>query len=312
MLDIINNSELEELNGNVAFFTKDDGRRIAFYEYGDPGGMPVFFCHGTGSHVHAMLLHRSAKRLGYRIIVPDRPGIGLSDFDPKRKLLDGASDIAALANYLHIDRFGVMGISGGCPTLLACAYKLAERLTFVVDLAGAAPLYKDPVALKQLGAIDRFYAKVGAHLPLSLFQIPFSLLGFQQKILKNPKAFANMMRSSMCRADMELFDMPEMQYLFMRDFQELFHQGARAAALDAQLIYLPWGFDIRQIHIHVKIHQGTDDRWVPPYFSQYLAKTLPDAALKMIPGQGHFYHLAYAEDTLKTVASWHKGGIGLC
>jgi pimeloyl-ACP methyl ester carboxylesterase len=97
---------------------------------------------------------------------------------------------------------------------------------------------------------------------------------------------------------MELFDEPQMQYLFMRDFQELFHQGSRAAALDAQLIYLPWGFDLRQIRIHVDIRQGTDDRWIPPYFSQYLAKTLPNAMIEMIPGQGHFYHLAYAEETL--------------
>lgn len=301
MLEVIGRDALEALNDKPEFFSTGSGRRIAFYQYGDPQGKPVFFCHGTGSHVHVMLLHGPAKRLGYRIIVPDRPGIGLSGFDPKRKLLDGASDIAALADYLHIDKFGAMGISGGCPTLLACAYKLAERLTFVVDLAGAAPLYTDPTALKQLGAMDRFYAKLGARLPLGLFQIPFALLGFQQKILKSPKAFANMMRSSMCRADMELFDMPEMQYLFMRDFQELFRQGARGPALDAQLIYLPWGFDIRQINIHVVIHQGTEDRWIPPYFSEYLAKTLPDASLKTIPGQGHFYHLAYAEDTLKTL-----------
>ena len=292
---------MESLNANVAFITKDNGRRVAFYEYGDPSGKPIFFCHGTGSHVHAMLLHNSAKRLGYRIIVPDRPGIGLSDFDPKRKLLDGASDIAALADHLHIDRFGLMGISGGNPTLLACAYKFPERLTFVVDLAGAAPLYTDPAALKQLGTMDRIFAKLGAHLPLGLFQIPFSLLGFQQKIMKSPKAFANMMRSSMCKADMELFDIPEMQYIFMRDFQELFRQGARGAALDAQLIYLPWEFDIRQIRIRVDIHQGSEDRWVPSYFSQYLAKTLPDAALTIIPGQGHFYHMAYAEETLKMI-----------
>ncbi|MDD5165827.1 MAG: alpha/beta hydrolase [Candidatus Omnitrophica bacterium] len=302
-MEIISNSELESLNARIAFITRDNGRRIAFYEYGDPSGKPVFFCHGTGSHVHVMLLHKSAKQLGYRIIVPDRPGIGLSDFDPRRKLLDGASDIAALADHLHIDRFGIMGISGGNPTLLACAYKIPERLKFVVDLAGAAPLYTDPAALKQLGTIDRVFAKLGAHLPLGLFQIPFSLLGFQQKVIKNPKAFANMMRSSMCKADMELFIIPEMQYLFMRDFQELFRQGARGAALDAQLIYLPWGFDIRGIKCHVDIRQGSEDRWVPPYFSQYLAKSLPDAKLYMIQGQGHFYHMVYAEETLSKLGS---------
>lgn len=154
--------------------------------------------------------------------------------------------------------------------------------------------------------MDRFYARIGARLPLWLFQIPFSLLGFQQKVMKNPAAFAKMMRSSMCDADMELFLNADMQYLFMRDFQELFRQGARPAALDAQLIYLPWGFDIRDIKAHVEIHQGTEDKWIPPYFGQYLAKTLPDAALHMIPGQGHFYHVACGEETLRQVKTYIK------
>lgn len=299
--EIIGREELETLNKKVLLVKTPAGRNIAFYEYGDPQGIPVMFCHGTGSHVHVMLLHSAAKRNGFRIIVPDRPGIGLSDFNPKRKLLDGADDIAFLADHLGIQKFGLMGISGGGPTILACAYRLQDRLRFVVDLAGAVPLYKDPDALKQLGTMDRFYARIGARLPLWLFQIPFSLLGFQQKIMKNPAAFAKMMQSSMCDADMTLFMNADMQYLFMRDFQELFRQGSKGAALDAQLIYLPWGFDLRDITTRVEIHQGAEDKWIPPYFSQYLARTLRDAALHMIPGQGHFYHMAFGENTLQQV-----------
>lgn len=295
---ILNQARIEELNKTLSIFTLKAGRKIAYYQYGDPTGKPIFFCHGTGSHIHVMLLDDAARAHGYRIIVPDRPGVGLSDFDPRRKLLDGANDIGLLADELKIDKFGVMGISGGGPTLFACAYSLKERLNFVVDLAGAVPLYNDPEALKKLGTMDRFYAKFGAHLPLFLFQIPFALLGFQQKALKSPQAFVNMMRSSMCDADMELFSLPEMQYIFMRDFQELFRQGSRGPALDAQLIYHPWDFDIGAIATHVEIRQGSQDRWIPPYFSQYLAKTLPDAKLNIIEGQGHFYHMAYAEDTI--------------
>lgn len=298
---ILSRDEIEELNGTLCFLTLKDGRKIAYYQYGLTSGKPIFFCHGTGSHVHVMLLHDSARQHGYRIIVPERPGVGLSDFAPQRKLLDGADDISLLADELGIDKFGVMGISGGGPTLLACAYRLQERLNFVVDLAGAVPLYNDPEALKKLGTADRFYARFGAHLPLILFQIPFALLGFQQKRLKNPQAFVKMMRSSMCKTDMELFQIPEMQYLFMRDFQELFRKGSRGPALDAQLIYHPWDFDIGKINTHVEIRQGSEDRWIPPYFSQYLAKALPDATLNTIEGQGHFYHLAYADATMSFI-----------
>lgn len=299
--EIINAEELERLNSQAAYMQTKDGRKLSYYQYGAKDGIPTFFCHGTGSHVHVMLFHKAAERCGYRIIVPDRPGIGSSEFQRNRKVLDGASDIANLADHLGIDKFGVIGISGGGPTLLACAYSLSPRLKFVVDLACAAPLYTDPVALKELGGVDRLYARLGAWLPLCLFQIPFALLGFQQKMLKNPQAFARMMQSSMCKSDMELFQDKDLQYLFMRDFQELFRQGSKGPSLDAQLIYHPWGFDVRDIKCHVDIRQGSEDRWIPPSFSRYLSNTLPDAKLFMIEGQGHFYHMVYAEETLKMI-----------
>ncbi|MDD5681288.1 MAG: alpha/beta hydrolase [Candidatus Omnitrophica bacterium] len=278
-----------------------DGRKLSYYQYGARDGIPTFFCHGTGSHIHVMLFHKAAEKLGYRIIVPDRPGIGLSGFQRHRKVLDGASDIAALADHLGIDKFGIIGISGGGPTLLASAYSLASRLTFVVDLACAVPLYTDPAALKQLGFIDRLFARLGAWLPLCIFQIPFALLGFQQKTLKSPQTFAKMMQSSMCKADLELFQNKDLQYLFMRDFQELFRQGSKGPSLDAQLVYHPWGFDLRGIKCHVEIRQGSEDRWIPPSFSRYLAGVLPDAKLHMIEEQGHFYHMVYAEEALKMI-----------
>lgn len=299
--NLLSPSELEELISKPLSFNLPNGRKIAYYEYGDKNGIPAFFCHGTGSHIHVALFHKESKNFGYRIIVPDRPGIGLSDFDPKRTVLDSARDIEALANHLCIDKFGILGISGGGPTLLAATYLLPSRLRFAVDLACAVPLYTDPAALKQLGFVDRLFAKLGASMPLCLFQIPFSILGYQQKSLKNPQAFAKMMSSSMCKADLELFQDKNLQYLFMRDFQELFRQGAKGPALDAQLIYHKWGFDLHQITYPLQIRQGTDDKWIPPSFSQYLAKTLKNVNIYMVEGQGHFYHMVYAEETLKMV-----------
>lgn len=296
--DIIGREEIDELQATVKFLACKDGRRLAYYEYGDPSGTPIIFAHGTGSHVHVMLLHHAAKRKKFRIIVPDRPGVGQSDFQPGRKILDGAADIAALADHLGIGKFGVMGISGGGPTVLACAYSLADRLLFAVDLAGAVPLYRDPEALKKLGTMDRFYAKIGAKLPLWLFQVPFSLIGFQMRTMKSPQAFVKMMGSSMCKPDMDLFLMPDMAYILMRDFQELFLKGAKGPSYDAQVIYLDWGFDLSKIKTRVEIRHGTEDRWVPLMFSEWLSKTVPGARLTAISGQGHFYHMAYGDETL--------------
>src|SRR5205085_543809 len=54
----------------------DDGRTLAYAEWGDPDGWPVLGCHGSpssrlGRHVEDPETYR---RWGARLVVPDRPG----------------------------------------------------------------------------------------------------------------------------------------------------------------------------------------------------------------------------------------------
>ena len=99
--------------------TLKDGRALGFAECGDPLEMPVFYFHASGSS----RLERPADEsilaeLGIRFITTDRPGHGLSDPQPERKLLDWPDDVSQLADHLSVDRFYVMGWSaGGAPAL---------------------------------------------------------------------------------------------------------------------------------------------------------------------------------------------------
>jgi len=43
----------------------------------------------------------------------DRPGFGLSDYKEDRTLLGWPNDVQELADYLKIEKFAVMGCSGG-------------------------------------------------------------------------------------------------------------------------------------------------------------------------------------------------------
>lgn len=71
------------------FIQLPGSRRLAFCEYGDQQGAPVFYFHGTpGSRLEAQLGARMARKYRIRILAPDRPGIGRSDPRPGRKLLD--------------------------------------------------------------------------------------------------------------------------------------------------------------------------------------------------------------------------------
>ncbi|MEI6057132.1 MAG: alpha/beta hydrolase [Lentisphaerota bacterium] len=300
-LSILSASEIENLEKDVKFLITRQGTRLAFYQYGDPNGHPIIFYHGTGSHVHSMLLHKPALEYGFRIIVPDRPGVSQSSFRPGWTLLDYTKDISDLADSLNISSFGAIGISGGGPTLMASAFAIPERLSCVVDLACAMPIYTDSEMIASLGKMDRLYARLGANLPLSLFKIPFALIGITQKIMKSPKSFAKMFDSSLCPADKELFKIPEIQYLFMRDLQELFRYGSKGPAYDAQRVYKDWGFKLSDIDIHIEIFQGEEDLFIPAKFSEYLVSQVKNSRINIIKGQGHFYHLAYGCQMLKKV-----------
>jgi pimeloyl-ACP methyl ester carboxylesterase len=249
-----------------------------------------------------MLLHKPGLKYGFRIIAPDRPGVAQSTFRNGWTILDYALDMADLADYLGINTFGAMGISGGGPTLMASAFAIPERLHCVIDLACAMPVYGDPQMLDHLGTLDRLYARLGDHMPLTLFKIPFSILGIMQSLMKSPASFAKMFDSSLCSADMELFQIADFQYLFMRDFQELFRNGAVGPAYDAQTVYRHWGFNLSDIRTHIEVFHGAADKFVPPEFSEFLAENVPDTRINHIEGQGHFCHLAFGYDLLKKTA----------
>jgi pimeloyl-ACP methyl ester carboxylesterase len=314
-LSMLSKHEIDELEKKVQFYKTRQGTRLAFHEYGDLNGHPILFYHGTGSHLHGMLLHKPGLRYGFRIIAPDRPGVAQSDFRAGWTILEYARDMADLADHLGIGSFGAIGISGAGPSLMASAFAIPDRLHCVVDLACAMPVYGDPEMAKHLGTMDRFYAKLGTCLPLALFRIPFSIIGMTQRLMKSPKSFAKMFDSSLCPADKEIFKLPDMQYLIMRDFQELFRHGSKGPAYDAQTVYKQWGFNLSDIDIHIEVFQGTADDFIPPKFSEYLANTAKDVRLNSIESQGHFYHLAYGYQMLKKVQDLFyadKGHRGQC
>ncbi len=119
-----------------------DGRKLGYGEQGPSGGKPLFYFHGTpGCRCERRLFisEELTERLNIRVIVPDRPGMGLSDYKAGRTIGDWPADVAALADVLKLECFAVVGYSGGGPYALACALKIPERLTAVGTVSSNAP-----------------------------------------------------------------------------------------------------------------------------------------------------------------------------
>jgi pimeloyl-ACP methyl ester carboxylesterase len=82
-----------------------DGRRLGYGEWGDPHGQPLLYCHGwPGWRAEGQFGNQAAKARGVRLIAPDRPGMGLSDFQPRRRFLHWPDDVTRLADTLGLER----------------------------------------------------------------------------------------------------------------------------------------------------------------------------------------------------------------
>ena len=101
-------------------------------------GHPAFFFHGLiGSHHQAAYIGEQARQLGLRVITPDRPGVGQSQFVKRQSALEvAAHDMEDLAAALDVDRFSVIGISGGTPYALACLDRLPSRVRTTTIISG--------------------------------------------------------------------------------------------------------------------------------------------------------------------------------
>jgi pimeloyl-ACP methyl ester carboxylesterase len=265
-------------------FELRDGRKLGYAEYGDPNGVPIFHFHGwPGSRYEAWSAHEVAARLGVRMIGVDRPGAGLSDFQPRRKLLDWPDDVQELADGLGFERFGVEGASGGGPYVLACAYKIPERLTACGLMAGMGP-YGAGIDDMQPGNRQIFsIARRFPWLLRPLFALSYSRIDhqkMQEDMEKSPH---------MPQADKDAMKKDEkLRNALMGSTQEAFRQGAKGQAYEGRIYAGDWGFELEDIRCEkIFIWQGEQDVNVPPSMARYMAERIPNSRTTLYPKDGH-------------------------
>ena len=262
-----------------------DGRRIGYAEYGDPEGKPVFFFHGLpGSRKQRHPDNSIAIKLGARIIAIDRPGYGLSDFQQGRQLLDWPDDVAQLANALKIDKFAVIGVSGGGPYMLACAYKMPERITSATTISGMGPT-DDPEAIKGMLPSMRLGLVIAPRVPWSFVRLALDPVA--KLVSRNPLGVKKLMPSSAPEADKKAFARPDIQEVDRQDLSEAYRNGAQGAFWEVVLLASPWGFRLEDIHTKVFLWHGEKDTTVPQQMGRYVARALANCKAKFYPGEGH-------------------------
>jgi pimeloyl-ACP methyl ester carboxylesterase len=283
-----------------------DGRVLGVERLGRPGGSPVLAFHGLpGSRLDFLADSRACAQAGVELIAVDRPGFGLSSPQPGRVPLDWPGDVAALADSLELERFGVLGYSSGAKYALACAFALPERVEAAAVVSGSGPP-EMPGWEEGMIAPERLVQWASLHAK-PLARACWALLGVLARRLPGPVmgGFAR----SLDGPDRELADEPRVREALRVSLLEGLRQGGAATVEDYAIEGRSWGFDLASIEVPVMLWHGDRDDEVPLAHARWLAEQIPGATLEIVENAGHliFGRLAPVAAALRGAITPRKG-----
>jgi pimeloyl-ACP methyl ester carboxylesterase len=250
-----------------------DGRALGYAEYGNSTGKILFYFHGhPGSRFEARFLADAALKAGNRLIGVDRPGMGLSTYKAGRSLLDFSDDVVELANNLKIDRFSVVGFSGGGPYVLACAYKIPNRLISCGIVSG-------------VGHTSLFLSFLSSWLPWLI--LPMTKRFFRDE--EHAKQLLTKASQRWVEPDKKALSAPGVAEIMAASLVEAVKQGTKGAAYDGTLIgSRNWGFKLQDITLpNLYLWHGEHDTQIPVTAVRTLAKRLTTCKTTYYPNEGH-------------------------
>lgn len=261
-----------------------DGRTLAILESGDPVGGPVLYFHGyPGSRLEGRIAAGAAQRHGLRLLAPDRPGFGESTFLPGRTIGAWAADVAELADRLELERFAILGVSGGGPYALACAARIPERISRVGLIGAPGPLAGGQFT-HGMTTRNRLALELAARSP-SLARLLVRLLAWW--IRRCPERQLAHMLATAPPADRRVLADPRYRARVVESTAEALRQGGRGVAWELTLLARPWGFRLQEVSVPVRIWHGLADNIVPAAAAQHLAAELPSSECRYLPDEGH-------------------------
>ena len=267
--------------------TLPDGRKLAFAEFGQPDGHTVLYFHATpSSRLEPIFLGDDLfSRFGLRIICPDRPGIGGSDFQIQRSFSDWPEDVEYLLENLGIDQCSVLGVSGGGGYAAVCAAKIPEKIVNVVIASGAWQI--DAKALKRIGFPMNLQWQLAKHAPMLL---PLMLKLVIKMISQEPKGgfenAATKPNKFMPAADHAVMT-PDRIAINRKVLEETMKQGSKGPVWDMCLYVREWDFDLAELDIPLTLFHGEQDLNVPVELVRRKVHSIPGVDLITFPEDGH-------------------------
>jgi len=248
-----------------------DGRRLVVHAADvsvASAELTVLWHHGspTGALLEPLLAAAAARNI--RLVSYARPSYGGSSPNRGRDVASAAADVAEVADALDMDRFAVMGASGGGPHALASAALLPDRVTGAVCLASPAPF------------TDSFDWYAGMASPGALRAAAVGREARERFAATDefdPNSFTSADWTALAGTWASLG----------RDAEQAGNEGLEGLIDDDLAFASPWGFDLAEISVPVLLVQGGEDRVIPPSHADALLRAAPTSEFWLRPRDGH-------------------------
>jgi pimeloyl-ACP methyl ester carboxylesterase len=230
-----------------------------------------------------------------RLVTLERPGVGASTPHLFGRVLDWTDDVEVCAERLGVDRFGVVGLSGGGPYALACAYRWPDRIVAAAVLGGVAPTRgRDAIG----GGLVDLAARAAPLLGALRIPISHGLWATVRVVRPLASPIFDLYVHLSPQGDREVFRSPGMKAMFLDDLLGGSRRWFGAPMCDLVLFGRHWGFDLMEVKVPVHFWHGDADPIVPLLHGRHLATAVPDADLQIRPGESHLGGLGAAGEVL--------------
>lgn len=272
-----------------------EGRVVRTLEAGALGGSPVVVFHPTpSSRLFIRQQADAALRTGVRLLGFSRPGYGGSTMTtPGLRVV--AEDALRVADAAGLDRFAVLGFSGGTPFAAATAALFPDRVRTVGLCAAVAPWR----AVEDRGV--EFDDELERLIDLADRDLGAAVDGIRNRAARehaallalDDQALADRLHAEAAPPDDAVLTplLAMGQAVTLRDAfgqdDETDPPSFDGPAFDELAFGRPWDVDVRGVVAPTWIWQGDRDVVTPLDHARWYAAQIPQASLVVREGRGH-------------------------
>jgi pimeloyl-ACP methyl ester carboxylesterase len=206
--------------------------------------------------------------------------------------------VLAIADHLGIDRFAVLGLSGGGGYALACAYAVRQRLAVAVVVSGMTPV-SGPGERRELALGSQVVYRLAGRAPW-LAQALMALL-FRLAILALRRSGRSPREGTGLPFPPEVLADPGLRPLLIAGLTEaVIRPGAGGLVEELALYGQPWNVRLEDIETVVYLWHGKKDVNAPTARARAIAAAIPNCHAVFVTG-GHTAPLAHLDDILEPV-----------